>query len=145
MSVTSKIYIHYGDENFGEISIFLNDIFFRTLSKNSELNLVPFKGENSLKIKVTGSDFDAWETSINDNQNYFFEVTGYYSKTRLIKYILLFLTLSVFSLIISFQFTNWLMPYLIIQLIIFTGFSIKDITYFYMRQGRYVFLEKSRL
>ncbi len=139
----SQITIKYPDENYGIISLFLNGIFMDSIEKNQVKTFDLFDGRNQIEIQVTGTTYKKDIIEVEAGKEYI--IDGYFSKQRLLKFLVTILSGALTVLLISYwndDLINWKL-YGLYSIVILVLFISKWIIDFRVKKMKYVYLKPS--
>lgn len=138
-----QVTIKYDNDIFGVVDVYLNDIHLTSLHKNQTHTFETYSGFNTIKVKVSGTDYKPFIRQINLRGNQSFTINGYFSKKRLINYLASWLVFD-FILIVLFLASELLNNFFWLFVLFLSlpfAFQIGHaLYYFILKKGYYVFL-----
>ncbi|MCZ8023546.1 MAG: hypothetical protein O9302_06460 [Cyclobacteriaceae bacterium] len=138
-----QVTIKYNNDIFGVVDVYLNDIHLISLHKNQTHTFETYAGLNTIKVKVSGTDYKPFIRQINLRSNQSFTINGYFSKARLINYLASWLVFD-FILIVLFLSSELLKNFFwLFVLFLSLPFAVQignALYYFILKKGYSVFL-----
>jgi hypothetical protein len=125
------------------VDIYLNNIHLTALHKNQTHSFETYAGLNTIKIKVSGTDYKPFVKQIDLQKNECFVINGYFSRARLISTLISWIAFDVFLFILFFSYSlltnlfGLFILFLSLPFILQIGHALY---YFVFKKRNYVFL-----
>ncbi|MCZ8353095.1 MAG: hypothetical protein O9340_00060 [Cyclobacteriaceae bacterium] len=140
-----QITIFYPDDIFGDVAVSVNGIHIKTLKKQEAYSFETYPGINRLSIRVAGSSYQAFEKDFLIEKDQEFIVKGFFSKVKMFSWLI---ELLIIDLILVFGFfkleiiqSNFLLFVISLAIPVVVKVMI-SLHYFFVKKGKYVFLEE---